>query len=497
VEDSEGFKHHDYDGKGQERRGNVEWRDERRRREAEEAKDQRSEEETEEAKDIREYDADVKSRTNSRHRTRSRSKTPTRGLHLNALGLMMITVPTAEALNQQAMETIAAYLPTIWTLVALTVITAIIIANAATKEAGPERQTNEARRKKPSTKGNGRGRSATPKRTSIGDLKRKAQNEMDEAHADGRLTLETTLARTWEEIHGHAWQRFKGFEDQAWTNFNEKTKVEAKGFKAFYERMEELEDADSGSHLPTDDECPWNKSGIICRCASAYEVDASGYEKVTKELNRPGTAIMMGKSKFSAITMMMCTDVAEACNINDAMEWTTVVGGQGTCDYPILNWMMITAGIVILVVIINALTDMALEAGGEQIFVKTTVKERKRGTPSKDKQDREQHRHKRAALVLTAMLVATTVATSNAELMSTEPTKGSNLPVQAMHRCRDPRSHTTKVEWRQNGHMVMAHATVVNVNQPTNAIGDGPYDPRANVPQRPHWKKSSKANSIT
>ena len=76
---------------------------------------------------------------------------------------MLITVPTAEALNQQAsmttaaMETITAYLPTVWTLVALTAITAIIIANAATKEAGPEKQTNEARRKKPSIKGKGRG----------------------------------------------------------------------------------------------------------------------------------------------------------------------------------------------------------------------------------------------------------------------------------------------------------------------------------------------------
>jgi hypothetical protein len=29
---------------------------------------------------------------------------------------------------------------------------------------------------------------------------------------------------------------------------------------------------------------------------------------------------MMGKSKLSAITMMMCTDVTEACNVNDAME---------------------------------------------------------------------------------------------------------------------------------------------------------------------------------
>jgi hypothetical protein len=62
--------------------------------------------------------------------------------------------------------------------------------------------------------------------------------------------------QTWEEIQQSAWQRFKGFEDQAWANFNEKTKVEAKDFKAFYERMEEMEDADSRSHLPTDDNCP-------------------------------------------------------------------------------------------------------------------------------------------------------------------------------------------------------------------------------------------------
>jgi hypothetical protein len=76
VEDTEGFKHRDYEGKGEERRGNVEWRDERRRREAEDAKDQSSEKETEEAKDIREYMSAMKSRTNSRHRARSRSKTP-------------------------------------------------------------------------------------------------------------------------------------------------------------------------------------------------------------------------------------------------------------------------------------------------------------------------------------------------------------------------------------------------------------------------------------
>ena len=86
VEDSEGFKHQDYDGKGEDRRGVVEWRDERRAREAEVAKDPSHEEVTEEAKDIKEYWADMKSRTNSRHRTRSRSKTPIRGLHRGVLG---------------------------------------------------------------------------------------------------------------------------------------------------------------------------------------------------------------------------------------------------------------------------------------------------------------------------------------------------------------------------------------------------------------------------
>ena len=215
-------------------------------------------------------------------------------------------------------------------------------------------------------------------------------------------------------------------------------------------------------------------------------MNASGYEKVTKEINRPSIAIMTGKSKFSAITMMMCTDVTEACNTNDVMEWTAVAGGQGICDFPILNWMMTMAGIVILIVITNALTDMALEVGGEQVFVKTMVKARRSGSPTKNNQGREQHRHKRAALMITVMLVATAVARSNAEPPNMEPTKDSNnQSAQAVHGYRNPRSHTTKVEWRQNGHMVMAHATVANVNQPANAIGDGPYDPRANVPQRP------------
>jgi hypothetical protein len=209
---------------------------------------------------------------------RPRSSTMMGTLTFSAITLI---APTAEALNQQAnmtttaTETMTAYLPAILTMIAVTAITAIIIAAAATKEAGHEKQTNVPKQKKPSNKKKGRSRSATPNRMSIGDLKQKSQNEMDEAHADGRANLETTLARTWEEIRQSAWQRFKGFEDQALTNFNEKTKVEAKGFKAFYERMEEMEDADSRSHLPTDDNCPWNKQkkGIICRCASAYEVD--------------------------------------------------------------------------------------------------------------------------------------------------------------------------------------------------------------------------------
>jgi hypothetical protein len=145
-----------------------------------------------------------------------------------------------------------------------------------------------------------------------------------------------------------------------------------------------------------------------------------------------------------------------------------------------LNWVVITAGIVILIVIINALTDIALEAESEQALVQSVFKAKRKSMTSKDK-DRVQHCHKRAALMLTVMLVATTVATSNAEPMNVETTRDLNQPTQAVQGCRDQRSHTTKVEWRQNGHMVMAHATAVNVNQPTNVIGDGPYDPRANV----------------
>jgi hypothetical protein len=81
-------------------------------------KDLSQEEETEEAKDIKEYWADMKSRTNSRHRTRSRSKTPIRGLHRSVLGLMLITVPTAEALNlQTSIPTLTAHLPPIWLVV--------------------------------------------------------------------------------------------------------------------------------------------------------------------------------------------------------------------------------------------------------------------------------------------------------------------------------------------------------------------------------------------
>ena len=113
--------------------------------------------------------------------------------------------------------------------------------------------------------------------------------------------------------------------------------------------MEEMEDADSRSHLPTDGECPWNKRGMTCACASAHEVDESGYEIITKEINRPSVAIMMGTPKFSvnamkrrsgatggnlklsAISLMMCTEVTEACNVKEAIDWNTA------CDLPMLN----------------------------------------------------------------------------------------------------------------------------------------------------------------
>ena len=95
-----------------------------------------------------------------------------------------------------------------------------------------------------------------------------------------------------------------------------------------------------------------------------------------------------------------------------------------------MNWMMITAGVVILMVIINALTDMAIEAESEEVLVKSIPKG-KRNSRTTDK-DREQNRHKRAALMLTAMLVATTVATSSAEPLNVEMIPHSNQSTQAM-----------------------------------------------------------------
>jgi hypothetical protein len=141
-EDADGFKHRDYQGYGRQRRGNVEWRDERRREEAEQAKDayglpiygmtkthyemhylptgrlvertapteagdnettgnehdQRAEEE--EQDEAEEAETSTTQSPTMHTRRMHRSRTPAR--RLNVLGLMLIASPTTEALHQQA-----------------------------------------------------------------------------------------------------------------------------------------------------------------------------------------------------------------------------------------------------------------------------------------------------------------------------------------------------------------------------------------------------------
>jgi hypothetical protein len=143
-EDADGFKHRDYQGYGHQRRANVEWRDERRREEAEQAKDafglsihiygmtkthyemhylptgrlverpapteaganettgsehdQRAEEEEQE--EAEEAETSTTQSPIMHTRRRHRSRTPAR--RLNVLSLMLIAGPTTEALHQQA-----------------------------------------------------------------------------------------------------------------------------------------------------------------------------------------------------------------------------------------------------------------------------------------------------------------------------------------------------------------------------------------------------------
>ena len=136
--------------------------------------------------------------------------------------------PTIEALNQHAnttttlAETMTTHIPTILIMIIITAILTIYINADTAKEPRPEKQNNE--RKQQKTKEARRNRSATPNRGSVKKLKEKAQNDMDEEHSEGRLALETTLAKTWKEIHGHARQRFEVLEDHAWTNYNDNDK---------------------------------------------------------------------------------------------------------------------------------------------------------------------------------------------------------------------------------------------------------------------------------
>ena len=125
-EDQDGFKPRDYEGRGDQRRGNIEMRDERRREEAEQARDafglpvygmtkthyekhylptgRLVERQTPTSSDNEQEEADKTERNTTQSptmgtRNRGRSRTPARRVHL--ITLMLTASPTAEALHQQ------------------------------------------------------------------------------------------------------------------------------------------------------------------------------------------------------------------------------------------------------------------------------------------------------------------------------------------------------------------------------------------------------------
>jgi hypothetical protein len=393
-EDADGFKHRDYLGYGHQRRGQPYLRDERRREEAEQAKDafglpiygmtkphydmhylptgrlverpapteggpnetNGSEHDQSAGEAEQEEAEEAETRTTQsptmHTRRRDRSRTPSR--RLNVLSLMLIAGPTTEALNQQAgmmttgTETMTAYLPTAWTIIAIAAVSAVIvvIATTAMKESGREKQTNVPKRKEPNDKRtNIRGSSATPKSTRIGNHKSGYMQKMTEAHAEGREIMETELTKTWEEIQRIAQVKFLLLAEHTRAPFDEKTKKEDENARAQFRELEDKEEAERRSHAPTDEECPWNKVGIICRCASAHERDPIGYEKVTQRINRPRSSTMMGISTFSAITLIAPT--AEA--LNQQANMMTTATETMTAYLPTILTMIALAAITAII----------------------------------------------------------------------------------------------------------------------------------------------------
>ena len=88
---------------------------------------------------------------------------------------------------------------------------------------------------------------------------------MTEAHAEGREIMETELATTWEEVLRMAQIKFLLLAEHTRATFDEKTKKENENARTQFRDREEKEEAKRRSHVPTDEECPWNQVGIICR----------------------------------------------------------------------------------------------------------------------------------------------------------------------------------------------------------------------------------------
>jgi hypothetical protein len=238
----------------------------------------------------------------------------------------------------------------------MTAIT-IVTVTTAMKEYGREKQTNVLKRREPNDKRTNRGSSATPKGTRIGNHKSEYMQEMTEAHAEGREIMEAELTMTWEEIQRMAQIKFLLLAEHTRATFDEKTKKEDENARAQFREMEEKEEAKRQSHVPTDEEFPWNQVGIICRCASASELDPIGYEKITQRTNRPRSA-MMGISTFSAITLIAPT--AEA--LNQKANTLTTMTETMTAYLPTILTMIAIAAIMAII----TTTAATKEAGPEK-----------------------------------------------------------------------------------------------------------------------------------
>jgi hypothetical protein len=205
---------------------------------------------------------------------------------------------------------------------------------------------------------------------------------------------------------------------------------------------------------------------------------------------------MMGKSKFSAITMMMCTDVTEACTTNDATAWATALSEQcltaaehTTCDTDYLTYLAIIIGIIATIMVINALTDLIIDnSRGRPAPHETIIQALSNKRPKSTIRD-ENEPKRMTAIVLTIMLMTSTITTTSANQHKEEPTPENMNTNQTIYKTnhRTPKTGW-KAKWMNKGHASQAihsHSTANTNQQPFNNRGDGPLDPYKHELQQP------------